>query len=196
MTNKVRSCRSDWEPKTGGILAYGIRTYHSIQMIWQVRIKIKIIRGSYPSVGWTVAKPGHRGRYEPGSTFKPMGALVALDEGLISPSYGCLSLFWDKIYRLVEWKGRHVLYTQARDMYSLFAVRHLLTPRNLHFTQVRPYGRLMIIMFIGNVKETVIWNGGGIPGVMHIWLRGARLGIGICQDEDRGFIPDTSSVPQ
>ena len=29
-----------------------------------------------------------KGQYPPGSTFKPLGALVALDEGLISPSYG------------------------------------------------------------------------------------------------------------
>jgi penicillin-binding protein 2 len=29
-----------------------------------------------------------KGQYPPGSTFKPLGALVALDEGLITPSYG------------------------------------------------------------------------------------------------------------
>jgi len=36
-----------------------------------------------------------KGQYPPGSTFKPMGALIALDEGLISPSYGynCFGLY-------------------------------------------------------------------------------------------------------
>jgi penicillin-binding protein 2 len=29
-----------------------------------------------------------KGQYPPGSTFKPLGGLVALDEGLITPSYG------------------------------------------------------------------------------------------------------------
>lgn len=29
-----------------------------------------------------------KGQYPPGSTYKPLGALIALDEGLISPSYG------------------------------------------------------------------------------------------------------------
>ncbi len=29
-----------------------------------------------------------KGQYPPGSTFKPLGALVALDEGLITPAYG------------------------------------------------------------------------------------------------------------
>ena len=36
-----------------------------------------------------------KGQYPPGSTFKPMGALIALDEGLITPSFGynCFGLY-------------------------------------------------------------------------------------------------------
>jgi len=36
-----------------------------------------------------------KGQYPPGSTFKPLGALIALDEGLITPSFGynCFGLY-------------------------------------------------------------------------------------------------------
>ena len=42
-----------------------------------------------------------KGQYPPGSTFKPLGALVALDEGVITPSLW-FSL-WGKILCLWQW---------------------------------------------------------------------------------------------
>ena len=49
-------------------------------------------RKTYSKFVLDVSKPllnrAIKGQYPPGSTFKPLGALVALDEGLITPSFG------------------------------------------------------------------------------------------------------------
>ena len=86
MTNKVGGVVAI-DPKTGGILTMvsgpnfnpndltgpeGSRNFSRMQLD---------VTG--PMLNRAIA-----GLYEPGSTFKPLGALVALDEGLITPSYG------------------------------------------------------------------------------------------------------------
>lgn len=75
------------DPKTGGILAMASGpTYDPNSLTGPNKQK------NYGQLALDVAGPllnrAIQGNYEPGSTFKPLGALVALDEGVITPSYG------------------------------------------------------------------------------------------------------------
>jgi penicillin-binding protein 2 len=75
------------DPKTGGILAMASGpTYDPNTLTGPNKQK------NYSQLTLDVAGPllnrAIQGNYEPGSTFKPLGALVALDEGVITPSYG------------------------------------------------------------------------------------------------------------
>ena len=74
-------------PKTGGILAMATSpTYDPNMLTGSER------RKNYGRLVLDTARPllnrAIKGQYPPGSTFKPMGALVALDEGIITPAYG------------------------------------------------------------------------------------------------------------
>ncbi|MEP6512410.1 MAG: penicillin-binding protein 2 [Parafilimonas sp.] len=74
-------------PKTGGILAMATGpTYDPNKLTGKER------RKNFGALITDTARPllnrAIKGQYPPGSTFKPMGALVALDEGIITPSYG------------------------------------------------------------------------------------------------------------
>lgn len=86
MTNKVGGLVAI-DPKTGGILA----------MVSGPNFDPNDLTGpdkskNYSRMALDVTGPmlnrAINGLYEPGSTFKPIGALVALDEGLITPAYG------------------------------------------------------------------------------------------------------------
>jgi penicillin-binding protein 2 len=86
MTNKVGGLVAI-DPKTGGILA----------MVSGPNFNPNDLTGNdksknYSRMSLDVTGPmlnrAINGLYEPGSTFKPIGGLVALDEGLITPSYG------------------------------------------------------------------------------------------------------------
>lgn len=75
------------DPKTGGILAMATSpTYNPNELTGSDR------RKNFGRLVLDTARPllnrAIKGQYPPGSTFKPMGALVALDEGLITPAYG------------------------------------------------------------------------------------------------------------
>lgn len=74
-------------PKTGGILAMATSpSYNPNLLTGSDR------RKNFAKLILDTARPllnrAIKGQYPPGSTFKPMGALIALDEGLITPSYG------------------------------------------------------------------------------------------------------------
>lgn len=86
MTNKVGGVIA-LDPKTGGIIA----------MVSGPNFNPNDLTGpskqkNYARLQLDVAAPllnrAIKGLYPPGSTFKPLGALVALDEGVIDPSYG------------------------------------------------------------------------------------------------------------
>lgn len=86
MNNKVGAVVAI-DPKTGGILAMASGpTYDPNSLTGSNKQK------NYGQLVLDVAGPllnrAIQGNYEPGSTFKPLGALVALDEGVITPSYG------------------------------------------------------------------------------------------------------------
>ncbi len=75
------------DPKTGGIIAMASGpNYNPNDLTGPNKQK------NYSKLVLDVAGPllnrGIQGRYEPGSTFKPLGALVALDEGVINSNTG------------------------------------------------------------------------------------------------------------
>ncbi len=86
MSNKVGAVVAI-EPKTGGIIA----------MVSGPNFDPNNLTGpskqqNYSKLALDVSAPllnrAIKGQYPPGSTYKPLGALVALDEGVITPSYG------------------------------------------------------------------------------------------------------------
>lgn len=74
-------------PKTGGILAMASGPSYDPNLLAGFERKKNIGR-----LMLDTARPllnrAIKGQYPPGSTFKPLGALVALDEGVITPAYG------------------------------------------------------------------------------------------------------------
>jgi penicillin-binding protein 2 len=75
------------EPKTGGILAMATGPGYNPNLLSgpekRRNISNLIIDPTGPLYNFAI-----KGTYPPGSTFKPMGALVALDEGVMTPSTG------------------------------------------------------------------------------------------------------------
>jgi penicillin-binding protein 2 len=74
-------------PKTGGILAMATApTYDPVMLTGSAR------RKNFGRLLLDTARPllnrAIKGQYPPGSTYKPLSALIALDEGVITPSYG------------------------------------------------------------------------------------------------------------
>ena len=86
MSNKVGAVVAI-DPRTGGIIAMASGpNFNPNDLTGPAKQK------NYSRLVLDVAGPllnrAVQGNYEPGSTFKPLGALVALDEGIITPSYG------------------------------------------------------------------------------------------------------------
>src|SRR5688572_6687331 len=86
MSNKVGAVVAI-EPKTGGIIAMvSGPNFNPNDLTGPFKQK------NYGKMQLDVAGPllnrAINGRYPPGSTFKPLGALVALDEGVIDPGFG------------------------------------------------------------------------------------------------------------
>lgn len=75
------------DPKTGGILAMASGPNYDPNSLTGPN-KQKNYSQLTLDVGGPLLNRAIQGYYEPGSTFKPLGALIALDEGVITPSYG------------------------------------------------------------------------------------------------------------
>jgi len=74
-------------PKTGGILAMATAPSYDPTMLTGAQR-----RSNFGKLILDTARPllnrAIKGQYPPGSTYKPLSALIALDEGVISPAYG------------------------------------------------------------------------------------------------------------
>ena len=74
-------------PKTGGILAMATAPSYDPTMLTGAQR-----RKNFGRLILDTARPllnrAIKGQYPPGSTYKPLSALIALDEGVITPSYG------------------------------------------------------------------------------------------------------------
>ncbi len=75
------------EPKTGGIIAMASGPTYDPNELTGTESRKNFSR-LFLDPASPLLNRGMQGLYPPGSTFKPLGALIALDEGLITPSYG------------------------------------------------------------------------------------------------------------
>lgn len=178
MTNKVGGVIA-LDPKTGGIIA----------MVSGPNFNPNDLTGpnkqkNYARLQLDVAAPllnrAIKGLYPPGSTFKPLGALVALDEGVIDPSYGypCTGRYYGcghgKPACLHNNPGHaaNLRLSIANSCNSYYTHIYRLTVDNRKF---------------GNVKNGYQkWK-----EYMNAFGLGQRVGVDL-PSEDRGNIPDSS----
>ena len=81
-------------PKTGGVIAMASSPGYNPNLLTGNQRR-KTIGSLLTDTARPIYNRAIKGQYPPGSTFKPMGALIALDEGLITPSFGynCFGLY-------------------------------------------------------------------------------------------------------
>ncbi len=176
-SNKIGSVVA-LDPKTGGILAMATSpTYDPNVLSGAAR------RSNFGKLILDTARPllnrAIKGQYPPGSTFKPMGALIALDEGLITPSYGypCYGGYYAC--------GRGVKCTHSDPGHAANLRLALANSCNSYFCQI-------FRMVIDNPKYKspaqgyLVWK-----KYMNDFGLGVRSGIDL-PSEDKGNVPDTA----
>ncbi len=166
-------------PKTGGILALASGPgYDPAVLTGTAR------RKNFGRLVLDTARPllnrAIKGQYPPGSTFKPLGGLVALDEGLITPSFGypCYGAYTacgsGKPGCTHAWAG-HAANLRMALAYSC----------NAYFSQL--FRMAIDNPAYKNAQEGYLkWK-----QYMNDFGLGVRLGIDL-PGEDAGYIPDTA----
>ncbi|MDB5251222.1 MAG: peptidoglycan glycosyltransferase [Flaviaesturariibacter sp.] len=177
MRNKVGSIVV-LEPKTGGIIAMvSAPDYNPNDLTGYNKKK------NYSKLVLDVAAPllnrAIKGRYPAGSTYKPLGALIALDEGVITPrsGIGCSGVYYgcNRPVRCTEkWAGHaaNLRLAIAHSCNSFFSNTYRLTVDNPRLGGVKK----------GYAKWQEYVNAFGL---------GNRLGVDL-PSEDPGNIPDTN----
>ncbi len=177
MKNKIGSAVAI-NPKTGGIIAMvSGPTYDPQELTGSVR------RKNFSRMFLDTAKPlfnrAIKGMYPPGSTFKPLGGLIALDEGLITPAYGypCGGAYTacGVRVRCTHSGGGHAANLRialANSCNSYFVNVYRMAVDNPAYANPR----------LGYMKWKEYMNNFGM---------GRRLGVDL-PSEDAGKVPDTS----
>jgi len=178
MANKVGAVVA-LEPKTGGIIAMVSGPNFSPNALTGPNFK-----KSYSKFILDVSRPllnrAIKGQYPPGSTFKPIGGLVALDEGLITPSfgYGC----GGRYYACGHGKPR-CTHSNAGHAGNLRLA--IANSCNSYFAHI--YRMVADNPKYGNVKDGYArWR-----EYMNLFGLGVKLGVDL-PGEDKASIPDTS----
>jgi len=166
------------EPSTGGIIAMASGpTYDPNQLTGGDR------RRNFSYLLSDTARPlfnrAIKGQYPPGSTIKPMGALIALDEGVISPDfgYGCTGAYHSC--------GRPIRCTHAGGGHASDLRTAMANSCNAYFSHIF---RLSVDkpayknVQVGYDRWKQYANAFGM---------GTRLGVDL-PSEDKGMIVDTS----
>ena len=167
------------EPKTGGILAMTSGPNFSPDQLTGSNFK-KTYSKFVLDVSGPLLNRAIKGQYPPGSTFKPIGALVALDEGLITPSFGypCGGRYY------ACGIGKPAC-THAGGGHSADLRRAIANSCNSYFTHL--YRMTADNPKYGNVKDGYAkWR-----EYMNLFGLGTKLGVDL-PSEDKGNIPDTS----
>jgi penicillin-binding protein 2 len=178
MRNKIGSVVAI-DPTTGGILA----------MVSSPTFDPNLLTGSYRSANFNrlyqdTTKPlfnrATQARYPPGSTFKPMIALVALDEGVITPSFGypCMGAYYGC--------SRPIRCTHSGGGHAANLRLALANSCNAYFSHI--YRLSVDAQKFGGIKI------GGMQkwaDYMHAFGFGHRIGIDI-PGENGGLVPDSA----
>lgn len=166
------------EPKTGGIIAMASGpTYDPNLLTGSQR------RNNFSWMLRDTARPlfnrAIKGQYPPGSTIKPAGALIALDEGVISPEYGygCGGAYMGC--------NRPIKCTHSNAGHAANLRVALANSCNSYFSHIY---RLAVDnpKLSGTVNGYLKWK-----GYMNSFGLGVRLGVDL-PSEDKGLIVDTS----
>jgi penicillin-binding protein 2 len=176
MQNKVGAVVAI-EPETGGILAMVSGPNYDPNLLTGPE-KQKNFNKLFLDVSSPLFNRAIKGQYPPGSTFKPLGALVALDEGVIRPSYGlgCGGAYYGC--------ARPVRCTHAGGGHAANLRLAIANSCNSYFTHI--YRLAVDAPQFGGVKK-------GYERWMHYmndFGLGVRLGVDL-PSEDKGLIPDT-----
>jgi penicillin-binding protein 2 len=166
-------------PKTGGILAMSSGPSYDPNDLAGAAF-----RKNWGRLALDTARPLYnraiKGQYPPGSTFKPLGGLVALDEGLITPAYGypCGGAYYGCAG--IRVKCEHAGGGHAASLRSALA-----NSCNSYFCQVF---RMAIDnpTYHNTIRGYLKWK-----EYMNSFGMGVRLGVDL-PSEDYASIPDTS----
>lgn len=166
------------EPKTGGIIAMASGPTYDPNLLTGSLRKL-----NFSYLLTDTAKPLYnraiKGQYPPGSTIKPTQALIALDEGVITPQYGigCNGAYYGcrrPINCTEKWSGHatNLRMAIAHSCNSYFSQIYRLAVDNRKFKNVDE----------GYAKWKEYMNSFGL---------GVKLGVDI-PSEDKGLIVDTT----
>ena len=166
------------EPQTGGILALASGpTYDPNLLTGSLR------KANFSWLLRDTTRPlfnrAIKGQYPPGSTIKPIGALIALDEGVIGPDYGlgCSGAYFG---------CRRAIACEHKNPGHASNLRQALANScNSYFSHIYR-------LAIDNPRERSTVNGYlRWKKYMNSFGMGVKLGVDL-PSEDKGFIPDTS----
>ena len=177
LTNKIGSVVAI-NPKTGGIICMATAPNYDPNMLTGSER-----RHNFGKLILDTAKPLYnraiKGQYPPGSTYKPISSLIALDEGVITPSYGypCAGAYYacGRPVKCTEhWSGhsKDLRTAIAWSCNSYFCNVFRLIVDNPKYANAR----------LGYLKWKEYMNQFGFGKDLHVDLPG----------EDDGNIPDTS----
>lgn len=167
------------EPKTGGILAMASGPTFDPNMLTGSDGK-KNLNRMLLDVAAPLMNRGIKGQYPPGSTFKPLQALVALDEGIITPSFG------------YPCSGRYYACGHGKPACTHSNAGHAANLRLAIANSCNSYFSHIYRMSVDNPAL------GGVKNGYHKWAEymdhmglGHTLGVDL-PSEDKGNIPDTA----
>jgi penicillin-binding protein 2 len=179
MTNKVGAVVAI-EPKTGGI----------ISMVSGPNFSPNALTGSnfkktYSKFVLDVSRPllnrAIKGQYPPGSTFKPIGGLVALDEGVITPAFG------------LGCGGRYYACGHGKPACTHSGGGHAANLRLAIANSCNSYFSHIYRLAVDNPKYPNVKDGyARWQEYMNSFGLGIRLGVDL-PSEDKGNIPDTAA---
>ncbi|RYZ19390.1 MAG: penicillin-binding protein 2, partial [Sphingobacteriales bacterium] len=167
------------DPKTGGIIAMASGpSYDPNALTGSDKQK------NYGRLALDVSGPllnrAIQGNYEPGSTFKPLGALVALDEGVITPSFG------------YPCGGRYFACGTGKPKCTHNEPGHAANLRLAITYSCNSYFSHVYRLTVDNYRHGRMKNGyEKWKNYLNDFGLGRRVGVDLA-GEDRGLVPDTA----
>lgn len=182
LTNKVGAVVAI-DPKTGGILAMASGpVFNPNDLTGSEK------NANYSKMVLSVAAPllnrGIKGQYPPGSTFKPLGGLVALDEGIITPAYG------------YPCGGRYYGCGSGKPACTHSGGGHAANLRLAIANSCNSYFTHIYRLAVDNGKYQNVKKGYEVwADYMHKFGLGVKLGVDL-PSEDKGNIPTVQKYDQ